>query len=48
MTKENTGPAWGYRAGEAKIFEDGKLPKGWVDSPAKVKPAKEAVNGDGS
>jgi len=32
---------WGYKRGadgrvEARIF-DGKLPKGWVDSPAKVK-----------
>lgn len=36
--------AWGYRLKdgevEGKIFEDGKLPKGWVDSPAKLKPAK--------
>lgn len=34
-------PTWGYRKGdngevEAKLF-DGKLPKGWHDSPAKVK-----------
>jgi len=34
---------WGYRRGddgeiEAKIFE-GNLPKGWSDSPAKVKKA---------
>ena len=39
--KGKTGPAWGYRLkdGElkSKIFEDGKLPKGWHDSPAKVK-----------
>ena len=38
---EAKGPAWGYRKGddglESEIFEDGKLPKGWVDSPAKVK-----------
>lgn len=28
--------AWGYNAkGESKIFEDGKLPQGWEDSPAK-------------
>ena len=35
-------PTWGYRRGkdgeiESRIFDDGKLPKGWVDSPAKVK-----------
>lgn len=37
--KKDTGPAWGYDAktGEAKLFEDGKLPKGFVDTPAKVK-----------
>lgn len=31
------GPAWGYdkKTGEAKLFEDGKLAKGYVDSPAK-------------
>ena len=34
-------PAWGYRKGkdgevESKLFEDG-IPKGWKDSPAKVK-----------
>lgn len=34
-------PAWFYRAGEARIFEDGKCPKGWVDSPAKVKAKPE-------
>ena len=33
---------YGYRLGkdgnvEARIFEDGKLPKGWVDTPAKLK-----------
>ena len=36
-------PTWGYRlkAGEveARIF-DGDLPRGWVDSPAKVKAKK--------
>ena len=37
MTEEVTGPAWGYRRGEARIFDDGVLPAGWVDSPAKVK-----------
>lgn len=37
-------PAWGYRLKngevEARIFEDGKLPRGWVDTPAKLKAAK--------
>lgn len=37
MSDEDKSPAWGYRDGEAKIFDDGVLPKGWVDSPAKVK-----------
>lgn len=39
MTEKTTGPAWGYdqKTGEAKLFPDGKLPKGYVDSPAKVK-----------
>lgn len=41
MTKKDDGPRWGYRKGadgklESKIFE-GELPKGWVDTPAKVK-----------
>jgi hypothetical protein len=41
------GPAWGYRGGkngeiESKIFEDGVLPKGWLDTPASLKPKKEA------
>lgn len=31
-------PAWGYRKTddgfESKLFEDGKLPKGWKDTPA--------------
>lgn len=39
------GPAWGYKleGGEvvSKIFEDGKLPQGWQDSPAKLKGAKK-------
>ena len=34
-------PTWGYRLKdgevEAKIFENGKLPSGWVDTPAKLK-----------
>lgn len=38
---DDASPAWGYRKGkdglESKIFEDGKLPKGWVDNPGKVK-----------
>lgn len=37
MSEEIKGPAWFYRKGEAKLFEDGVCPKGWVDSPAKVK-----------
>lgn len=41
MTEKTKGPAWGYKkAGdgfESKLFPDGKLPKGWVDSPAKIK-----------
>lgn len=40
--KAETGPAWGYRlddAGkvESKLFDDGKMPKGWQDTPAKLK-----------
>lgn len=32
-------PAWGYRLAkdgtvEAQLFSDGKLPKGWKDTPA--------------
>lgn len=34
-------PAWGYKLTdgevEARLFDDGKLPKGWVDTPAKLK-----------
>lgn len=48
---KGTYPAWGYREGEAKIFEDGVLPKGWADSPAKVKAGKaepEAPKADGA
>ncbi|MFV1539458.1 MULTISPECIES: hypothetical protein [unclassified Phaeobacter] len=46
MTDEaKKGPTWGYKAGPdgepfGEIFPDGKLPKGWVDSPAKLKGAK--------
>lgn len=40
MTKKPVEPVWGYRKGddgaESKLFEDGKLPRGWHDSPAKV------------
>lgn len=36
-----TGPAWGYKLidGEiaTKLFEDGKLPRGWKDTPADLK-----------
>jgi hypothetical protein len=38
-------PTWGYRAGEAEIFqlaEGESLPAGWEDSPAKVGAAKAA------
>lgn len=38
-------PTWGYRAGEAEIFqlaEGESLPAGWEDSPAKVGAAKVA------
>lgn len=38
-------PTWGYKAGEARIFdlEAGEsLPSGWVDSPAKVGAEKSA------
>lgn len=34
-------PTWGYRLKdgeiEARVFDNGKLPRGWHDSPAKVK-----------
>lgn len=48
--KAETGPAWGYRKDEngeveAKLFADGKLPRGWQDTPAKLKGAKNADNG---
>lgn len=40
MTKKPVEPVWGYRKAddgvESKLFEDGKLPRGWHDSPAKV------------
>jgi hypothetical protein len=40
MTQSN-GPAWFFRAAEggeieSRIFEDGIMPDGWVDSPAKI------------
>ena len=35
---------WGYRLKngkiEAKVFDDGKLPKGWKDTPAGLKNVK--------
>ena len=42
MADKKSDPTWGYRKGddgevEAKLFEDGELPKGWHDTPAKVK-----------
>ncbi len=40
MADEAKSPVWGYRKGEAQIFDDGVIPAGWVDSPAKVKGAK--------
>lgn len=30
-------PTWGYSAEGARLFEDGRLPAGWHDTPAKVK-----------
>lgn len=42
-TKTTPIPAWGYRirpddgSVESKIFADGKLPRGWRDTPAKLK-----------
>lgn len=44
-------PTWGYRAGEAEIFqlaEGESLPAGWEDSPAKVGAAKAAPATDDS
>lgn len=40
--KKQSLPTWAYRMGESgevesRLFEDGKIPKGWHDSPAKVK-----------
>jgi hypothetical protein len=46
MADDLPAPAWGYREGEAKIFEDGVLPKGWVDSPAKVKAKGKAEDAE--
>lgn len=44
MSKQ-TGPAWGYKlvkgAVEAKLFVDGKIPRGWHDTPANLKGAKD-------
>ena len=37
--KPATVPTWGYRDGEARLFElepGAPLPSGWADSPAKV------------
>lgn len=36
-------PCWGYSEEypDGKLFEDGEVPKGFVDSPAKVKPKKK-------
>ncbi len=39
--KKTKPPCWGYRAKgggvESRLFNDGVKPKGWVDTPAKVK-----------
>lgn len=35
MADKNEGAAWGYKDGKAQLFEDGKLPAGWSDTPAK-------------
>jgi len=41
MTDDKKGPCWGYKKTkdgiESKLFPDGKRPKGWVDTPAKLK-----------
>ena len=41
MTEGKKGPVWGYRKGddgvEARLFKTGGLPRGWKDTPAKVK-----------
>ena len=39
-------PCWGYSKDfpEGKLFQDGELPKGFVDSPAKLK--KPSGNAD--
>lgn len=42
---EKLRPTWGYKAGEAQIFqlrEGEDLPAGWADSPAKVGAAEVA------
>ncbi|WP_155155096.1 hypothetical protein [Curvivirga aplysinae] len=44
MSEQNKSPAWGYHKDhpKGKIFEDGKLPQGWVDTPAKLKNADKS------
>ncbi len=38
-------PKWAYCAEfpSGKLFETGNVPKGWVDSPAKIKTTKKKV-----
>jgi len=41
MAGKTLGPKWGYRLKdgkiEARVFENGKLPRGWKDTPAGMK-----------
>lgn len=41
-------PQWGYRLKggevEARLFEQGRPPRGWADSPAKVKRDDDSTN----
>lgn len=46
MTQQTWGYRWKDGEVQSQIF-DGDLPKGWVDSPAKVKaPKRKAKDGD--
>lgn len=45
---EETIPTWGYKDGEAQIFnlkKGEKLPAGWKDTPAADKPASDKPKG---
>jgi len=47
----SAGPAWFYRKGkdgavESKIFEDGKCPRGWKDTPADLMASDEMPEPD--